>query len=478
MRFLHDRVPDPDLTYSDVFLVPNRSQVGSRLDVDLTTADGTGTTVPLVAANMTAVSGRRMAETLARCGGLAVIPQDIPPDVVADVITWVKRRHTVYDTPLTMPPDGTVGEAYNLLPKRGHGAVIVVDDGRAVGVVTEGDCQDVDRFTQLHSVMSRELLTLPDGIAPEEAFNQLHDGRHRLAPVVGPDGRIVGILTRERALRATLYAPALDDAGRLRIGTAVGINGDVEGKAKALLAAGADVLVVDTAHGHQERMLDVLRRVRSLDPQVPVVAGNVVTAEGVSDLVAAGADIVKVGVGPGAMCTTRMMTGVGRPQFSSVLECARRARELGVHVWADGGVRHPRDVALALAAGADNVMIGSWFAGTYESPGDVLRDGEGRLYKESFGMASARAVRLRTAEDSAFERARKGIFEEGVSQARMYLSSSRPSVEDLVDTIVAGVRSAFTYVGAGTIEEFRERAVVGVQSASGYTEGMPVDVSW
>ncbi|HEU5159389.1 MAG TPA: GuaB1 family IMP dehydrogenase-related protein [Streptosporangiaceae bacterium] len=478
MRFLHDQVPEQDLTYSDVFLVPNRSRVGSRLDVDLATDDGSGTTIPLVAANMTAVSGRRMAETLARCGGLAVIPQDIPADVVGDVIAWVKRRHVVYDTPLIMPPSGTVGEAFNLLPKRGHGAVIVVDDGRAVGVVTEADCQDVDRFTQLRSVMSTELLTVPAGIAAEDAFNQLHDGRHRLAPVVDGDGRIVGILTRERALRATLYQPALDGDGRLRVGAAVGINGDVEGKAKALLAAGTDVLVVDTAHGHQERMLDVLRRIRSLDPQVPVVAGNVVTAEGVSDLVDAGADIVKVGVGPGAMCTTRMMTGVGRPQFSSVLECAARARELGVHVWADGGVRHPRDVALALAAGADNVMIGSWFAGTYESPGDVQRDGEGRLYKESFGMASARAVKLRTAEDTPFERARKGMFEEGVSTARMYLSASRPSVEDLVDTIVAGVRSAFTYVGAATLAEFRGRAVVGMQSASGYTEGMPVDVSW
>ncbi|PSL06760.1 IMP dehydrogenase [Haloactinopolyspora alba] len=477
MQFIHDRVPDQDLTYSDVFLVPNRSRVGSRLEVDLATSDGSGTTIPLVAANMTAVSGRRMAETIARCGGLAVIPQDIPVDVVSDVIGWVKRRHVVYDTPLTMPPSGTVGEAINLLPKRGHGAVIVVEDGQAVGVVTEADCRDVDRFTQLHTVMSTELLTLPAGVDAEQAFTQLHDGRHRLAPVVD-DGHIVGILTRERALRATLYRPALDADGRLRVGAAVGINGDVEGKAKALLAAGADVLVVDTAHGHQERMLEVLRRVRAIDPQVPLVAGNVVTADGVSDLVEAGADIVKVGVGPGAMCTTRMMTGVGRPQFSSVLDCAKRARELGVHVWADGGVRHPRDVALALAAGADNVMIGSWFAGTYESPGDVQRDGEGRMYKESFGMASARAVKLRAADDSAFERARKGLFEEGVSTARMYLQPSRPSVEDLVDTIVAGVRSASTYVGAGTLEEFRERAVVGVQSASGYTEGMPVDVSW
>ena len=184
--------------------------------------------------------------------------------------------------------------------------------------------------------------------------------------------------------------------GRLRIAAAVGINGDVAAKAKALLEAGADMLVVDTAHGHQESMISALRAVRGLDPQVPVVAGNVVAAEGVRDLIEAGADIVKVGVGPGAMCTTRMMTGVGRPQFSAVLECAAEARKYGKHVWADGGVRHPRDVAMALAAGASNVMIGSWFAGTYESPGDLQHAADGRPYKESFGMASARAVRNRT----------------------------------------------------------------------------------
>ncbi|WP_020580399.1 GuaB1 family IMP dehydrogenase-related protein [Actinopolymorpha alba] len=478
MRFLHDRVPEQDLTYSDVFLVPNRSAVSSRLDVDLVTYDGSGTTIPIVAANMTAVSGRRMAETIARCGGLAVIPQDIPVEVVAEVVAWIKKRHTVYDTPITMPATGTVGEALNLLPKRGHGAVIVVDDGRAIGVVTEADCEGVDRFTQLGGIMSSELLTLSAGIDAEDAFNQLHDGRHRLAPVVDADSRIVGILTRQRALRATLYQPALDAAGRLRVGAAIGINGDVETKAKALLDAGIDILVIDTAHGHQERTLEVLRLVRALDPEVPVVAGNVATADGVTDLVAAGADIVKVGVGPGAMCTTRMKTAVGRPQFSAVLECAARARELGKHVWADGGVRHPRDVALALAAGASNVMIGSWFAGTYESPGDPRRDNEGRLYKESFGMASARAVRSRTADETPFERARKGFFGEGISTSRMYLDPEHPSVEDVVDLIVAGVRSACTYVGAASLEEFRTRAIVGVQSAAGYAEGMPLDTSW
>ncbi|MET7277273.1 GuaB1 family IMP dehydrogenase-related protein [Kribbella sp. NPDC005582] len=478
MRFHLDREPAGDLTFSDVFLVPGRSRVTSRLDVDLSTGDGSGASIPVVAANMTAVSGRRMAETIARCGGLAVIPQDIPVDVVGEVVAWVKDRDPVHDTALVLPPGGTVGEALNLLPKRGHGAVVVVDGGRPVGVVTEADCAGVDRFTQLDAVMSRELLTVPAGIDPEAAFNLLHDGRHRLAPVVDEAGTIVGILTRQRALRATLYEPALDAHKRLRVAAAIGINGDVEQRAKALLATGIDVLVIDTAHGHQERMIEVVRTVKSLSPEVPIVAGNVVTAEGVSDLVAAGADIVKVGVGPGAMCTTRMQTAVGRPQFSAVLECATRARELGKHVWADGGVRHPRDVALALAAGASSVMIGSWFAGTYESPGDAHRDSDGRIYKESFGMASARAVRSRTADDTPFQRARKAIFEEGISSARMYLDPDSPSVEDLLDSIVSGVRSSCTYVGAANLAEFHERAVVGLQTAAGYAEGKPMNTSW
>jgi IMP dehydrogenase len=476
VRFLTQ--PTHDLAYSDVFLVPNRSSVGSRLDVDLATHDGSGTTIPVVVANMTAVAGRRMAETVARRGGLVVLPQDIPADVVAEVIAWVKDRDLVYDTPLTLGPGATTGHALSLLPKRAHGGVIVVEDGRPVGVVTEADCLGVDRFTQLRHVMSTELLTLPAGPDPERAFGLLHDGRHKLAPVVDRAGRCVGILTRTGALRATLYQPATDGRGRLRIGAALGINGDVTGKAKLLLDAGADLLVVDTAHGHQEKMIQALQAVRGLSPEVPVAAGNVVTAAGVTDLVEAGADIVKVGVGPGAMCTTRMMTGVGRPQFSAVLECAEQARRLGAHAWADGGVRHPRDVALALAAGASNVMVGSWFAGTCESPGDVFRDADGRRYKESFGMASARAVRLRSAADSPFERARKELFEEGISSSRMYLDPQRPGVEDLIDAITAGLRSSCSYAGARTLDELHERAVAGLQSAAGYTEGMPLPAGW
>jgi IMP dehydrogenase len=478
VRFLEGQTPTTDLTYEDVFLVPVRSAVTSRLDVDLASPDGVGTTVPLVAANMTAVAGRRMSETLARRGGLGVIPQDIPLDIVEEVIAWVKARHPVFETPITLAPSDTVGDALNLVDKRAHGAAVVVDDGRPLGVVTHVDLDEVDRFAQVGRVMSRDVATVPDSVDPREAFDRLAEVRHRLAPVVDGEGRLVGLLTRTGALRSTLYQPALDRDGRLRIGAAIGVSGDAATRAERLVAAGVDVLVLDTAHGHQERMLDALRAVRALDPGVPVVAGNVVTAAGVADLVDAGADIVKVGVGPGAMCTTRMATGVGRPQFSAVLACVEAARELGAHVWADGGVRHPRDVALALAAGASNVMIGSWFAGTHESPGDLLHDPEGRAYKLSFGMASARAVKQRTEGEDAFERARKALFEEGISSGRMYLDPARPGVEDLVDVIVAGVRSACTYAGAATLPDLHDRALVGVQTRSGYTEGQPLPRSW
>ncbi|MGK2349502.1 GuaB1 family IMP dehydrogenase-related protein [Actinomyces sp. W5033] len=481
MQFLNGLEPSLDLTYDDVFMVPSRSSVGSRHGVDLTTDDGTGTTIPLVVANMTAVAGKRMAETVARRGGLTIIPQDIPVDVVIDTVNEVKAAHVLYDTPVTVKPHHTCGYAMGLIPKRSHGAAVVIDPGtgRPVGMVDLKDLTGVDRFTQVRGVMSAELVTVPAGTDPREAFALLRSARRQVAPVVGDDGRLVGLITRPGTVRSTIYAPAVDAEGRLRVGAAIGMNGDPAGRAAQLVGAGVDVIVVDTAHGHQDRMIEAVRAVRAVLPEgLPVVAGNVVTAAGVRDLVEAGASIVKVGVGPGAMCTTRMQTGVGRPQFSAVLECAAEAARLGASVWADGGVRHPRDVALALAAGASNVMIGSWFAGTHESPGDLQYDAAGRAYKESFGMASKRAVTSRTEGEDAFERARKALFEEGISAGRMYLDPARPGVEDLIDSIISGVRSSFTYAGAASIPEFRRRAVVGVQSASGYREGAPVPESW
>lgn len=487
-----------DLTYSDVFLVPSRSEVISRLDVDLSSDDGTGTTIPLVVANMTAVTGKRMVETMARRGGLAVLPQDIPLPVLKDVTAWVKSRHPLFDTPVTLAATDTVIDALHLIDKRAHGAIVVTDaDGSFLGVVAAADCEGVDRFSSLGSVMRSNVVTIDaalfDGVADRnaalrQAFDLLDAAPGGFAPVVRTDAsdvtdqksraRLVGALSRTGALRSTIYDPALDAAGKLRVAAAVGINGDVEAKAAALLDGGVDCLVVDTAHGHQRKMFEALAAVRGLNPKVPIVAGNVVSAEGTRDLIEAGADIVKVGVGPGAMCTTRMMTAVGRPQFSAVLECAQAARELGKTVWADGGVRYPRDVALALAAGASQVMIGSWFAGTFESPGDLLVDSAGRRYKESFGMASARAVQNRTQREGAFDRARKALFEEGISSSKMYLDPVRPGVEDLLDMITSGLRSSMTYAGATDLAQFREKALVGIQSAAGYEEGRPLQQSW
>ena len=390
----------------------------------------------------------------------------------------MKSRHLIFDTPVTLKPDETVADAIDLITKRAHGALIIVEDEKPIGIITEADCENVDRFTQLNKIMSKDLVTLNDDVTPKAAFEFLSNERRRLAPVIDKAGKLVGIITKTGALRATMYQPCIDANGRLKIAAAVGINGDVEKKVKALLAAGADVLVVDTAHGHQKKMIEALKTIRALNPTIPIVAGNVVTAAGTKELIEAGADIIKVGVGPGAMCTTRMQTGVGRPQFSAVLECATEAKKHGKTIWADGGVRHPRDVALALAAGASQVMIGSWFAGTYESPSDLRKDSDGALYKESFGMASARAVAARTVSEDAFDRARKSLFEEGISSSRMYINPDRPGVEDLIDEIIAGLRSSCTYSGAKNLIEFNENAVIGIQSAAGYAEGRPLFTSW
>ncbi|MDY6807997.1 MAG: GuaB1 family IMP dehydrogenase-related protein [Actinomycetota bacterium] len=477
MRFLEGHAPTHDLTYDDLFIVPNRSDVTSRFDVDIATSDGSGTTIPIVAANMTAVAGKRMAETVARRGGLVVLPQDLPIAAVSASIDHVKSRHLVADTPVTLNAESSVSEALALIPKRAHGAAVVVDDGRPIGVITEKRCRDVDRFARVREVLDRDIITLPVDTAPRDVFDALGDRHLGLAVLVDDDGRLAGVLTRLGALRHAIYRPNVDDAGRLRIAAAVGINGDVVGKAKALAAAGADLLVIDTAHGHQEKMLSALEAVATADPGVPIAAGNVVSAQGTTDLLDAGATIVKVGVGPGAMCTTRMMTGVGRPQFSAVAECADAARARGAHVWADGGVRHPRDVALAIAAGASNVMIGSWFAGTYESPGDLQTDGQG-MYKVSFGMASKRAVAARSASDGAYDRARKSLFEEGISSSCIRLDPDRPSVEDLIDHICSGLRSTATYAGAHNLAELHDKVVLGVQSAAGFAEGRPLPVGW
>lgn len=478
MRFLDGHRPGYDLTYNDVFIMPNRSEVPSRFDVDLSTGDGSGTTIPVVVANMTAVAGKRMAETVARRGGLVILPQDLPITAVEQTVEFVKSRDLVLDTPVVLEPDASVSDATALIHKRAHGVAVVTFEGRPLGLVSESSCLGVDRFTRVRDVAMTDFVTAPVGTEPRKVFDLLEQSPIGVAVVTNADDTLAGVLTRTGAIRAGLYTPAVDARGRLRIGAAIGINGDVGARARSLVEAGIDLLVIDTAHGHQVKTVEAIRTVASLELGVPLAAGNVVSAEGTRDLLGAGASIVKVGVGPGAMCTTRMMTGVGRPQFSAVVECAAAARELGGHAWADGGIRHPRDVALALAAGASNVMIGSWFAGTYESPGDLMRDRDEQPYKESYGMASKRAVAARSGAETAFDRARKALFEEGISTSRMGLDPARGGVEDLLDHITSGVRSTCTYVGAPSLAELYERVVVGVQSTAGFAEGHPLPLGW
>ncbi len=479
MRFLGP-LPAHDLTYSDVFLVPSRSAVTSRLDVDLAPGDGTGATIPIVSANMNSVTGPLLAATLARRGGLGVLPQDLPLQELAAAIRWVKAQPVAWDTPVVLAPEQTVAEALKQLPPtEGHGVVLRSASGEEFGAIPAARLGTALPDAQLGDLVRGSITALDadDLDGPRAAFDLMVAADLDFA-LVQRHGHIVGTLSRRSALRSNLYKPALDGHGRLRVATAIGINGDVAAKAQALVAEGVDVLVLDTAHGHQEGMLRALVIVKKLGLGVPIVAGNVVTAEGVRDLVDAGADILKVGVGPGAMCTTRMMTAVGRPQFGAVLETAETARELGAHVWADGGVRYPRDVALALAAGAASVMIGSWFAGTIEAPGLLETDDAGRLYKQSWGMASTKAVHERFGRLDPYELARKELFAEGISSSKIYLDPLRPSLEDLLDMITSGLRSSFTYAGAGSLTAFQEHAIVGFQSAAGYEEGKSLPVSW
>jgi len=484
MEFISPQ-PAVDLTYSDVFLVPRRSGITSRLQVDLAPRDGTPATIPLVASNMNSVTGPRLAAVLARRGGIGILPQDMPLQELDTAIREVKAQPVAWDTPLVLAPTATVADALQLIPAvSGHGVVVAEGTGRIEASAVHGILPATRLATALPDAQLGDLvhsgspaLQAEDVTDARAAFDVITETSAELVTVTD-HGHLVGTLSARSALRSTLYAPAVDADGRLAVGAAVGINGDVAAKARALAAAGVDVLVIDTAHGHQEGMLRALATVSALDLGIPLVAGNIVTADGVNDLVDAGATILKVGVGPGAMCTTRMMTAVGRPQFSAVLETAEAARAVGAHVWADGGVRYPRDVALALAAGAASVMIGSWFAGTIEAPGRLEADADGRIYKESWGMASTKAVQARFGRLDAYERARKELFAEGISSSKIYLDPLRPGVEDLLDMITSGVRSSFTYAGASSVPEFHDRALVGRQSAAGYEEGKALPVSW
>lgn len=467
------------LTFDDVLLVPRRSPVESRAEVDTRTklARGIELAVPIVSANMDAVTESEMAIAMAREGGLGIIHRFLPVDQQVAEVRRVKRAESiVIEQPYTIRPDQTLREAVAFLEEHGSAGLLVVQDGRLVGIVTARDLlfeEDLDRPVREVMTPRERLVTAPPGISMEEAKRILHAHRVEKLPLVDGDGRLVGLVT-SRDIRARSQYPhaTKDERGRLRVGAAVGVRGDYLERAAALVEEGVDVLVVDVAHGHSEAVLRAVRTLRRRFPEVPIVAGNVATAEGTVDLIEAGADAVKVGVGPGSTCTTRVVTGAGVPQLSAILECARAARPRGVPIIADGGIRSSGDITKALAAGASAVMLGNLLAGTEESPGaTVIRNG--RQYKTYRGMASLWATARRRSLDSPVDEEDIGqIVAEGIEALVPY----RGKVADVLRQLVGGLRSGMSYCGARTIPELWENARFVRITPAGLRESLPHDV--
>ena len=476
MRFLHKEDEDKELTYEDVFLVPQYSEVDSRMDVDITPPDNTGATIPITVANMTSAAGKRMAETVTRRGGLVILTQDTPREKIEITVEYLKSRHPVFETPVVLNEDESIQTALNLIHKRSHGAIIVVDNGnKPIGVFTEDDAKGRDKFSNIGGVMTTDIIYADDTVTPREAFEKLHKSHVNVLPIINKSGELLGILTKKGAVRSEIYKPALNKKGEFITAVAVGASGDIVKKAERLVEIGVDIIAIDTAHGHSRRMIDSVKAVReAVGEDVIIHAAQVATGKATEDLLNAGANIVNVGIGSGGSCTTRIMTATGRPQLSAVIECVKAAKKKDGHIWADGGIREPRSLVLAMAAGASNTMIGTIFAGTHESPGDIQFDEEGRPYKVSVGMASTLAVNEKFKHLEPFDLEKKKYFREGTNEGKIYLSENYAGAEDLIDYLISGLRSAMSYAGAKNLEEFQEKAVAGVQTAAAFEEGHAV----
>jgi IMP dehydrogenase len=474
MKFNNPRYENEELAYEDVFLFQDFFEGKSRLDVSVQPLVGLGTKIPIVTANMNAVSGKRMAETLARYGGLSVLPQDMDLETLMRIINHIKSADTQYDTPITVKAHHTIRDALGIIHKRAHNCVILVDDeNKAMSLFKPQDLESLDQFTLLGSIYRPKLITWTIGISDEEAFDLMDEKSISSLPIVDNAWILKWILTKKNTLRNGLYSPSLDQQWKLNVAVAVWVNSFDE-KVQTLFDVWIRIFVLDTAHGYQKSMIENIKKIRSLyGKSITVVAGNVITEQATRALLEAGADGVKVGIGPGAMCTTRMKTAVGRPQFTAVYKCAQEAKKHGGFVWADGGVKSPRDFILALAAGANHVMLGTRCAGTFESVWDVKYDEEWKMYKENYGMASRKAVCNRSQNLSKFQQAQKQMFREGISSSRIYIRPWMESVGDIVDECMTGLRSSMTYLGANTLQEFTEKAVIGVQTQAGFVEGTP-----
>ncbi len=466
---------DLALTFDDVLLLPGYSEVlPAQVDVQTRFSRNIALNIPLVSAAMDTVTEAELAIALAQMGGIGVIHRNMLPDRQAREVAVVKRSESwVIQHPYTLTPDRTVQDALHLMEEKHISGIPIVEEDRLVGLVTRRDVFfESDRNRPLRDVMKRNLITAPEGIALEEAKQMLISNGIEKLPVVDGEGRLKGLITLRDILKKMEHPnAALDRMGRLRVAAAVGVGEDAEIRAELLVRAGVDAVVVDTAHAHSRLVMDTVKRLRTFLPEgVDLVVGNIATEEAARDLVHLDVDAVKVGVGPGSICTTRVVAGIGVPQLTAIMEAAKVLRDAGIPLIADGGIRYSGDIVKALAAGADSVMIGSLFAGTDEAPGEVTLIG-GRRYKTYRGMGSLGALAAGGASRYFQEGARKFV-PEGVEGVVPY----RGTLAEIVHQLVGGLRSGMGYVGAPDLEALRERARFVRITSAGVRESHPHDL--
>jgi len=463
------------LTFDDVLLVPGKSSVlPATVDITTQLTPNVKLNIPYMSAAMDTVTDNKLAIAIAREGGLGIIHKNMTIDEQAISVDRVKRsEHGVITDPFFLSPDDSVGDADALMAKYRISGVPVTVDGKLVGIITNRDLRFETDFTKKikESMTSENLVTAPIGTTLAEAQKILAKHKIEKLPLVDDHNTLMGLITIKDIEKSIQYPnSAKDSRGRLLVGAAVGQSPDTMDRVKALVDAGVDVLSIDSAHGHQDNIVNIVSKIKNAYPNVDVIAGNVATAEGTRDLIKAGADCVKVGMGPGSICTTRVIAGIGVPQFTAVADCAEEARKHGKTVIADGGIKYSGDVTKALAAGSSAVMIGSLFAGVAESPGE-MEIYQGRSFKVYRGMGSVAAMQ-KGSSDRYFQEDSRKLVPEGVEGRVPY----KGPLADTIFQMVGGLRAGLGYVGAKDIVDLQAKAKFVKISNAGLTESHPHDI--
>jgi IMP dehydrogenase len=472
-------LPDVALTYDDVLLVPQYSDVDSRRRLSTKSWLTKKITLqsPIVSANMDVVTESDMAIAMAREGGIGIIHRFMTIAEQARQIARVKKAESfVVDNPITMTDKNTVGDVKRVVDETGTGGIVILDkDQKLIGIVSTRDLlfeEDDDKFVV--EIMTKDVHSAPPNTSLKNAENLLHEFRVEKLPLVDKDGRVAGLITLKDIMKTTQFPLATKDAkGRLAVGAAVGVRDKEVRRVEAALQAGADCIVVDIAHGDSHLEIEMIKNIRRHFPEAQIIGGNVATRDGTKHLIDAGVDSVKVGVGPGSICVTRQVAGSGIPQLTAVIECSEAARDYGIPIIADGGIRFPGDMAKAIAAGAQTVMIGSMLAGTDESPGLVMTR-KGHRYKASRGMASLTAnIERNKREGNDLTREEvEDYVAEGVEAAVPY----RGKVREVLTQLIGGLQSGMSYSGAHSVEEFQQKAIFVRMTGAGLRESGPHDV--